>query len=80
MFYLAAFPQFVTVGDAPALSSFVLVAIHSLLNALWFGAMVLLLSRFSGWTQSSQAQRYLKYTIGVVFIGFGVKLANLHRA
>ncbi len=80
MFYLAAFPQFVTVGDAPALSSFVLVAIHSLLNALWFGAMVLLLGRLSGWAQSPHVQRYLKYTIGVVFIGFGVKLANLHRA
>ncbi len=79
MFYLAAFPQFVSAGDASAVSSFVLVAIHSLLNAIWFGAMVLLLGKVTGWTRRPRAQKLLKYTVGAVFILFDAKLANLNR-
>ncbi len=79
MFYLAAFPQFFSAGEVSALSSFVLVAIHSLLNAIWFGGMVLLLGKFTGWTRSPRAQKLLKYTVGAVFIGFGAKLASLNR-
>lgn len=76
MFYLAAFPQFVTVGETTAASSFLLVSIHSLLNAVWFGAMVLLFSRLTAATQSGSFQRWLKGVTGVVFIGFGIKLAS----
>ena len=79
MFYLAAFPQFTSIGDTSALSSFLLVAIHSALNAIWLGAMVLLLNGLTGWTQSGAAQKVLKLSIGVVFIGFGAKLASVNR-
>ncbi|WP_195820900.1 LysE family translocator [Roseobacter sp. MH60115] len=76
MFYLAAFPQFITIGETTAASSFLLVFIHSVLNAIWFGAMVLLLARLSRGAKDGSFQRWLKGVTGVVFIGFGVKLAS----
>lgn len=79
MFYLAAFPQFASVGDGSAQSAFLLVAIHSALNLIWFGSMVILLDGLRGWTQSRAAQRALKLSIGAVFVGFGAKLASLNR-
>ena len=76
MFYLAAFPQFITVGETSATASFMLVFIHSLINGVWFGAMVLLFSTLSAVAQKGAFQRWLKGVTGVVFIGFGVKLAR----
>jgi len=76
MFYLAAFPQFITLGETTPLASFTLVAIHSLINAVWFGAMVLVMSRLTAIAQNGQFQRWLKGVTGVVFIGFGAKLAT----
>lgn len=76
MFYLAAFPQFISIEEASLASSFMLVSVHSLINALWFGAMVLLLNRLTSAAQSGVFQRWLKGVTGVVFIGFGVKLAS----
>ena len=76
MFYLAAFPQFITVGETTVMSSFLLVSIHSILNAIWFGAMVILLASLSKVASNEIFQRYLKRITGVVFIGFGLKLAS----
>lgn len=76
MFYLAAFPQFITLGETTPLASFTLVAIHSLINAVWFGAMVLLMARLTSLAQNGRFQRWLKGVTGVVFIGFGAKLAT----
>ncbi|KZL18262.1 Threonine efflux protein [Pseudovibrio axinellae] len=77
MFYLAAFPQFMAVGENAVLSSFMLVFLHSVINAIWFAAMVLLFSRLVGVAQSGRFQRWLKAVTGGVFIAFGVKLAVL---
>ena len=75
MFYLAAFPQFITLGDTTVFASFTLVFIHSLINAIWFGAMVLFMSRLSLMARSGRFQRWLKNATGVVFIAFAAKLA-----
>ncbi|WP_310621687.1 LysE family translocator [Flexibacterium corallicola] len=77
MFYLAAFPQFISMGDATITSSILLIFIHSVLNAIWFTSMVLLLSKLSGVARNGNFQRYLKGVTGMVFIGFGAKLATL---
>ena len=80
MFYLAAFPQFITLGQTSAASAFLLVFLHSLINLIWFGAMVLLLSKLTTLARNGHFQRWLKGITGVVFIGFGVKLATFRPA
>lgn len=75
MFYLAAFPQFITIGDMAAASAYILVLVHTLINVAWFGTMVILFARLARLTSRGSFQRWLKGATGVVFIGFGVKLA-----
>jgi threonine/homoserine/homoserine lactone efflux protein len=77
MFYLAAFPQFIPVGEGAVQWAFLLVFIHSLLNLAWFGAMVFLLARLKRVTQAGLVQRCIKGVTGTIFIGFGVKLATI---
>ena len=77
MFYLAAFPQFIPVGEYSVLYAFLLVTIHSLMNMFWFSSMVILFSRLSSFAKNGLFQRVLKSVTGVVFIGFGVKLMSL---
>jgi threonine/homoserine/homoserine lactone efflux protein len=76
MFYLAAFPLFLSAGDSSASSAFLLVFLHSMINAIWFSAMILLLSRLTTAARSGRFQRWLKGVTGIVFIGFGLKLAS----
>jgi len=77
MFYLAAFPQFITMGESSAASAFFLVFLHTLINTAWFTLMILLLSRMAKATSSQRFQRWLKGITGVVFVGFGLKLVSL---
>lgn len=75
MFYLAAFPQFIPPGEGAVASAFLLVCVHAMLNALWFGAMILLFARLTGAARSGRFQRGLKAVTGVVFMAFGARLA-----
>lgn len=75
IFYLAAFPQFMPVGDGAVTSAFMLVCVHASINIIWFSAMIILLSRLTGMARSGSFQRALKAVTGSVFIAFGVKLA-----
>lgn len=76
MFYLAAFPQFITPGETAFSTSFLLIFIHSTLNAIWFGLMVILFSGLTQFARNGNFQRWLKGITGTVFIGFGIKLAS----
>ena len=76
MFYLAVFPQFIPQGAHPVAVAFELVFLHSMINVIWFGAMVMLLSRLGAVTRGERVQRWLKGATGLVFIGFGAKLAT----
>ncbi|MEL7153775.1 MAG: LysE family translocator [Pseudomonadota bacterium] len=80
MFYLAAFPQFISVADGSAVSAFLLVFLHSVLNAIWFTTMVLLFATLTSMASGDGFQRWLKGVTGVVFIGFGVKLATVRAS
>ncbi len=77
MFYLAAFPQFISRTDGALSASFTLVFIHSLLNLVWFSLIIVLFARLAGATRNRSFQRWLKGVTGAVFIGFGAKLAML---
>lgn len=76
MFYLAAFPQFLSM-DASASQAYLLVSAHAFINLIWFSCMVMLLSRLKGLAANPTFSRWLKSVTGVVFIGFGAKLAYL---
>lgn len=80
MFYLAAFPQFITVGETTAAASLTLVTVHAMINAVWFGAMVLLFGHLTQLANGGRFQRWLKGVTGVVFIGFGAKLATFRTS
>lgn len=74
MFYLAAFPQFIS-QDGSALSAYALVSAHALVNVLWFSIMVLALSRVKNMANNAAFKAWLNSITGAVFIGFGAKLA-----
>ena len=75
IFYLAAFPQFIPVGEGAITSAFMLVCVHASINVIWFSTMIILLSRLSGMARNGSFQRALKAVTGSVFIVFGIKLA-----
>ncbi|TQS73882.1 LysE family translocator [Rhodobacteraceae bacterium] len=77
MFYLAAFPQFLPESDAGWAAPVLLVVLHSAINAVWFGGMVLMVSTLSDAVRAPRVQRALRGFTGMVFIGFGLKLATL---
>ncbi|QEW08364.1 LysE family translocator [Nitrincola iocasae] len=79
MFYLAAFPQFLSIGES-AYQVYFLVSAHAFINLVWFSAMVFLLARLKDLTSSASFTKWLKSVTGVVFIGFGAKLAFLNAA
>ena len=74
MFYLAAFPQFISL-ESNAYSAYTLVTAHSLVNLVWFSIMVLALSRVKNVANNVKFKTWLNSITGAVFIGFGAKLA-----
>jgi threonine/homoserine/homoserine lactone efflux protein len=76
MFYLAAFPQFITVGESAA-QAFTLVSLHALVNFIWFCLITVLLSRLGSVATSQRFKVWLKSVTGAIFIGFAAKLAFL---
>lgn len=75
LFYLAVFPQFIPQTARPVVTAYQLVFVHSVINMIWFGMLVMVLSRLGGAGGNDHMQRRLKAVAGVVFIGFGLKLA-----
>jgi len=80
MFYLAVFPQFIPLGEHPVAIAFALVFVHSMINFIWFGGMIVLFARLTRVTRGAGFQRWLKGVTGVVFLGFGYKLATYRPA
>ncbi len=74
VFYLAAFPQFMS-ADASAMSAYTLVTAHALVNVLWFTAMIFTLDKVKRATSNPRFKVWLNSVTGMVFIGFGTKLA-----
>ncbi|MCP3863998.1 MAG: LysE family transporter, partial [Aestuariibacter sp.] len=74
VFYLAAFPQFMS-ADASALSAYTLVTAHATVNVVWFTAMVFTLAKVKRATNNPRFKVWLNTITGAVFIGFGARLA-----
>jgi len=74
MFYLSAFPQFISTNEG-AMNVYALVTAHSIVNFMWFSVMVFMLSRIKKAANNAQFKKWLNSITGIVFIGFGSKLA-----
>ena len=75
VFYVSFLPQFVPAHVAAAPFIFLLAAIHAALGALWFAALIAAASPLKRWLQRGPVVRWLDRLTGVVFIGFGLRLA-----
>lgn len=80
IFYLAAFPQFITIQESVALSSYLLVTIHAVFALVWFSCMVSVVGKSAVLFRSSRAHKMLQSTMGAVLLWFSYRLANSQRA
>lgn len=79
VFYLTLLPQFLPQGPGMAMAGLVLAAAHVLVSLLWFAVMIVFAARLAPMLARPAVSRGLDRLCGVVFIGFGAKLA-LSRA
>ena len=72
LFYLAAFPQFVHTGIQASGSSFALVLIHVLINALWFIAVAFLLNHLVCRSVNGRFETVLRQLSGYALIALAL--------
>lgn len=75
IFYLTLLPQFVPAGVEVASFSFLLASIHVAMSLLWFVLLIALTRRSVHFLQKPSVVTVLDRLTGVVFLGFGLKLA-----
>ncbi len=75
VFYLSVMPQFLPEGLSPLLGSLSLGGIHIVEGIVWLSLVVVVAGRARGWLQRPAIRRRLEQLTGVVFLGFGVRLA-----
>jgi len=75
VFYVSFLPQFVPAHVAAGPFIFLLAVIHGVLGALWFAALIAATSPLKRWLQRAAVVRWLDRLTGVVFLGFGLRLA-----
>jgi threonine/homoserine/homoserine lactone efflux protein len=78
-FYLSVLPQFLPEGVNPLVGSLALAAIHVAEGFVWLSFVVLAVNRAKAWLTRPTVRRRLETLSGVVFLGFGLRLA-LERA
>jgi threonine/homoserine/homoserine lactone efflux protein len=75
VFYVSFLPQFVPAQAATGPFIFLLAAIHAVLGALWFAALIAATSPLKRWLERASVVRWLDRLSGAVFVGFGLRLA-----
>jgi RhtB (resistance to homoserine/threonine) family protein len=75
VFYLSVMPQFLPSGMDPLAGSLALGAIHILEGLIWLSLIVLVVGRARGFLTRPTVRRRLEQVSGVVFLGFGLRLA-----
>jgi len=76
VFYITFLPQFVPQSASVAGYSFFLAALHVLLTLVWFGILIAALAPLSTFLRRPVAVKTLDRLTGVVFVAFGVRLAQ----
>jgi threonine/homoserine/homoserine lactone efflux protein len=75
VFYLSVLPQFIPHGVHPLLASVLLGLLHDVEGMIWFALLVLVVGRAAALLARPTVRRRLDQIAGLVFIGFGVRLA-----
>lgn len=76
IFYLAAFPQFVSFQSGAVVSSYILVTIHALVAAIWFSFVVIFIGKFSAVFKSHISYAILQSAIGSILLWFSYRVAT----
>ncbi len=71
MFYVAAFPQFITFGEASYLDAFTLVAIHASIIFFWFLGVTQLVDKIKTLSKESRIGRWVQRASGALLVYFG---------
>jgi threonine/homoserine/homoserine lactone efflux protein len=74
MFYLAAFPQFISLDGNPIFESFILVGIHSFVVIIWFSLIIISISKAAQTLSSIRFKRIVQGVIGSFMLWFGYRL------
>ena len=75
VFYVTFLPQFVPQGANVAAFTFFLVGVHVALTIVWFAGLILATAPLGRFLRRPAVVRTMDRVVGVVFIGFGLKLA-----
>lgn len=76
LFYLAAFPQFISHSSSVVYWSFCLITLHAVMNAIWFLLVTHLVDKTKTMVTGVKVKNWLSALTGLVFIGFALKLAT----
>jgi threonine/homoserine/homoserine lactone efflux protein len=75
VFYVTFLPQFIPHGENVAAVSLLLAGIHILLGLIWLSALTAMTARLGRLLRRPRVVNALDRLTGLVFIGFGVRLA-----
>jgi threonine/homoserine/homoserine lactone efflux protein len=75
VFYLAFLPQFLSPSDPVVLKSCLLIGIHYAEGLVWLSLVALGVGRLSRYLLRERVRRAMDGVLGLVMLGFGVKLA-----
>ncbi len=79
MFYLAVFPQFISLDSNPVTKSIILVAIHSIIVTLWFSFVIITVSSVTPVLSSGKFKQFLQGMVGSLMLWFGYHLLIYHQ-
>jgi threonine/homoserine/homoserine lactone efflux protein len=75
VFYVSFLPQFLPAQVSPGWYIFLLAVLHALMGVAWFTALILASRPIARLLKRPATVRVLDRLTGLVFVGFGVKLA-----
>ena len=75
VFYVSFLPQFLPQGTAPAPFIFLLASLHVLMGLVWFSVLIAATRPIATALKRPAVVRWLDRATGVVFLGFGARLA-----
>jgi len=79
MFYLAAFPQFISLEQSSSINAFMLVAIHASIIFLWFSGLIKSISAIRLTTRRPFLTKWIQLISGIIMVFFGSLLLS-HKA